>query len=82
MAVIDISVHADIMINMERTAKIFKALSNEIRLRILNLLTWGRALCLRDRFNALPDEEKLCFFKAVLPSMKDIFYKEHHIKDE
>jgi len=50
---LDISVYADIFIFMKATAQIFKALSDETRLRIMALLVSGRELCVCDIMAAL-----------------------------
>ena len=50
---LDISVYADMFIFMKATAQIFKALSDETRLRIMALLVSGRELCVCDIMAAL-----------------------------
>jgi len=50
---LDIFVYADILIFMKATAQIFKALSDETRLRIMALLVDGRELCVCDIMAAL-----------------------------
>ncbi len=50
---LEISVYADIFIFMKATAQIFKALSDETRLRIMALLVSGRELCVCDIMAAL-----------------------------
>lgn len=50
---VDISAYADIFICMKTTAQIFKALSDETRLRIITLLLRGEELCVCDIMAAL-----------------------------
>ena len=50
---LDISAYADIFIFVKATAQIFKALSDETRLRIMALLLSGRELCVCDIMAAL-----------------------------
>jgi len=50
---VDISAYADIFIFMKATAQIFKALSDETRLRIMALLVGGQELCVCDIMAAL-----------------------------
>ena len=45
---IDISAYTDMLISMKTTAQIFKALSDETRLRIMSLLITGQELCVCD----------------------------------
>jgi len=50
---IDISVYPDMLIFMKNTAQVFKALSDETRLRIMGLLIAGEELCVCDIIAAL-----------------------------
>ena len=50
---VDISVYPDILIFMKNTAQVFKALSDETRLRIMGLLIAGVELCVCDIIAAL-----------------------------
>ena len=50
---VDISVYPDILIFMKNTAQVFKALSDETRLRIMGLLIAGEELCVCDIIAAL-----------------------------
>jgi ArsR family transcriptional regulator len=50
---IDISAYTDMLISMKTTAQIFKALSDETRLRIMSLLITGQELCVCDIIAAL-----------------------------
>ena len=50
---VDISVYPDILIFMKNTAQVFKALSDETRLRIMGLLIAGEELCVCDIIGAL-----------------------------
>jgi ArsR family transcriptional regulator len=50
---VDIFAYADILICMKTTAQIFKALSDETRLRIITLLLGGEELCVCDIMAAL-----------------------------
>ena len=50
---VDISVYPDIIIFMKNTAQVFKALSDETRLRIMGLLIAGEELCVCDIIAAL-----------------------------
>jgi ArsR family transcriptional regulator len=50
---VDIFVYADIFICMKSSAQIFKALGEEIRLRIMALLVSGQELCVCDIMAAL-----------------------------
>lgn len=45
---IDISVYPDILVFMKNTVQVFKALSDETRLRIMGLLIAGEELCVCD----------------------------------
>jgi ArsR family transcriptional regulator len=51
--IVDIFAYADIFISMKATAQIFKALSDETRLRIMSLLVRGQELCVCDIIAAL-----------------------------
>ena len=50
---IDISAYPDMLIFMKNTAQVFKALSDETRLRIMGLLIAGEELCVCDIIAAL-----------------------------
>ena len=50
---VDISAYPDILIFMKNTAQVFKALSDETRLRIMGLLIAGEELCVCDIIAAL-----------------------------
>jgi ArsR family transcriptional regulator len=50
---VDISAYADIFILVKTTAQLFKALSDETRLRIMALLLRGQELCVCDIMAAL-----------------------------
>ena len=50
---IDISVYPDMLIFMKNTAQVFKALSDETRLRIMGLLIAGEELCVCEIIAAL-----------------------------
>ncbi len=50
---VDISAYPDTLIFMKNTAQVFKALSDETRLRIMGLLIAGEELCVCDIIAAL-----------------------------